>query len=683
MTPPEAPQPPELFFVGVGIGTYDHEVIFPHLPYAVPEVNDVGDILKAQNFKVHIYPDKDKNVIKSTLQELLKPKMFGQGTLLVVLWSGHGQAALLGGLGLVARDTTTSQYIPGDLTAADLVQLAAQTGAGQILLILDTCFSGRAVLPAVTFADSVFLSFPPVVSAPGVWFGVIASSLDAESAIDGVFGELLRKLLREGPDDNELKRRWSCNNKCIQGDDIIDALMVEWNEPRRRLKQASLGTGKAERVFPNPLFKPPAPDMMDPDLRDAARGGEPGEDAFFFTGRTAELERIVAWIGAKRPGAFVVTGPPGIGKSAILGRIVSLSNPDERSRLLVKEKNVEPAADPGQGAVAAHVHALGYDAESRGKINAQLVRNGFLSADTEATSNWEDLQRAIQATGKFPVIVVDGLDETGSDSWRIAENVLRGLSEVSLLRGLSEVSLLLIGIEDLPPSDDVLSLINTLGAKERIDLGEADVKTRAETDLRGYVAKRLGDAGAPAMDPAEIAEIADTVIELSREQDTGGFLLARFVTAEVRRMGVNTSQPNWRDALLRGIDESIKRRVDSVPPRVRANVELPHEWMGFGVRLCSWFRLPKSHERRTHGHRHAGVRIVPDGPTSLVALDAHAAHPGPLTATDLLPYHTARKPPCQSEALNRRKIMSKARSKKKRPVLLAELENRYRESPNS
>jgi hypothetical protein len=99
--------------------------------------------------------------------------------------------------------------------------------------------------------------------------------------------------------------------------------------------------------------------------------------------------------------------------------------------------------------------------------------------------------------------------------------------------------------------------------------------------------------------------------------------------------------------------------------------------------LERWFRLPKSHERRIHGHRHAGVRIVQDGPTLLLALDAHAAHPEPFTAGDLLPYRTAREPPCQREALNRRKIMRKARSKKKRLLLLAELEKRYRETPNS
>jgi hypothetical protein len=99
--------------------------------------------------------------------------------------------------------------------------------------------------------------------------------------------------------------------------------------------------------------------------------------------------------------------------------------------------------------------------------------------------------------------------------------------------------------------------------------------------------------------------------------------------------------------------------------------------------LERWFRLPKGHERRIHGHRHAGIRIVLEGPTLVHALDAHAAHAGPFTSDDLLPYREAREPPCQAQALNRRKIMRKARSKKKRPLLLADLERRYREAPIS
>lgn len=96
--------------------------------------------------------------------------------------------------------------------------------------------------------------------------------------------------------------------------------------------------------------------------------------------------------------------------------------------------------------------------------------------------------------------------------------------------------------------------------------------------------------------------------------------------------------------------------------------------------LERWFRVPKSHERHIHGHRHAGIRIVLEGPTLVHALDAHVAHPEPFTVEELLPYRTAKEPPCQTQALQRRKIMRKARSKKKRPLLLADLERRYRES---
>jgi hypothetical protein len=82
--------------------------------------------------------------------------------------------------------------------------------------------------------------------------------------------------------------------------------------------------------------------------------------------------------------------------------------------------------------------------------------------------------------------------------------------------------------------------------------------------------------------------------------------------------------------------------------------------------LERWFRLPKGHERRIQGHRHAGVRIVREGPTLVLVLDAHQEHSEPLRAEDLLAYRTAREPDCQREAMDRRKIMRKARSKKKR-----------------
>lgn len=101
--------------------------------------------------------------------------------------------------------------------------------------------------------------------------------------------------------------------------------------------------------------------------------------------------------------------------------------------------------------------------------------------------------------------------------------------------------------------------------------------------------------------------------------------------------------------------------------------ELPQD----NLDLERWFKQPKGHERRIHGHRHAGVRIVQEGPTLLLALDAHLAHPAPFSAEELGPYRKNPAPACQCQALQRRKMMRRARSKQERPVLLAELERRY------
>jgi hypothetical protein len=106
---------------------------------------------------------------------------------------------------------------------------------------------------------------------------------------------------------------------------------------------------------------------------------------------------------------------------------------------------------------------------------------------------------------------------------------------------------------------------------------------------------------------------------------------------------------------------------------VRPDVDLPED----NLDLERWFRKPKSHERRIHGRRHAGVRLVQEGPTLVLTLDAHVHHPEPFAAADLIPYHSAQPPPSQQAAIACRRIMRKARSSRKRAVLLTQLEERY------
>jgi len=89
--------------------------------------------------------------------------------------------------------------------------------------------------------------------------------------------------------------------------------------------------------------------------------------------------------------------------------------------------------------------------------------------------------------------------------------------------------------------------------------------------------------------------------------------------------------------------------------------------------LERFFRLPKGHERRIHGHKHVGMRVVREGATLLLTLDAHRDHAGLFTAQELVRYAKHPEPSDQQETRLRHQIMRRAASTKLRPKLLQEL----------
>ena len=151
------------------------------------------------------------------------------------------------------------------------------------------------------------------------------------------------------------------------------------------------------------------------------------------------------------------------------------------------------------------------------------------------------------------------------------------------------------------------------------------------------------------------------------------------VTAEERKAQFLSLQEAWQSS-VDPVHQHFAKMMRSFEPGVFVGgeaVDFPTD----NVDLERWCKGPKGHERRIHGHRHAGVRIVRQGPTLMLALDAHGHHEEPLTVDELTPYRLAGAPQSQQEAVERGKIMRKARSRKKRPELLADLEKRYLNAP--
>jgi len=145
-----------------------------------------------------------------------------------------------------------------------------------------------------------------------------------------------------------------------------------------------------------------------------------------------------------------------------------------------------------------------------------------------------------------------------------------------------------------------------------------------------------------------------------------------------------------REASFLSLQQTLAQGEDPIRQHMAKTMQRFHPGLFVGpedpagpqdnLELERFFRTPKGHERRIHGHAHAGVRIVQEGPTLILALDAHLRHPTPFTYLELRPYVQAEEPAGQKEAIHRRIIMRKARSKKKLPTLLQELEQRYANS---
>ena len=151
------------------------------------------------------------------------------------------------------------------------------------------------------------------------------------------------------------------------------------------------------------------------------------------------------------------------------------------------------------------------------------------------------------------------------------------------------------------------------------------------------------------------------------------------VTAEERRAQFLSLQEAWQSS-LEPVHQHFAKMMSSFEPGVFVGSEAA-DFPTDNLDLERWFKGPKGHERRIHGHRHAGVRIVRQGPTLMLALDAHVHHEEPFTVDDLTPYRRADVPQSQQEAVERGKVMRKARSRKKRRALLADLEKRYLHAP--
>ncbi|WP_394613321.1 tetratricopeptide repeat protein [Lentzea sp. JNUCC 0626] len=536
-------------FVGVGIDHYASATGLTNLEHAVADVKAVASAL-VPPFAGEPLIDADADAVHKRLRSM---NGSAAGGTLVLMWSGHG--AELGGLRLATADEFDG------VAASEVIRACVLSGASQLLLVIDTC-SAAAALESAAMARQLLQQFP--TSDVRAWLGILVScSATDVGARDGAFGPLLVKLLTEGPDSADQQRRWSKHNNQILGEDLGLALLEEWSGVDHRPE--FLKDGHPLAMIPNPLYDDGAPEEVVEHLLLAARGGGPGDEQSWFTGRTAEMDEVVAWVRSREAGVRVVTGSAGTGKSAVVGRVVSLSNPHERTRLQSRDENWGHD-DPGVRSVAAHVHARGLTVERIAElIEWQLIRAKFLEPFADGRRNAADLlgavQRAVEGGRATPVVVIDGLDEARGQAFAIAENLLLRLAPFAT-----------VVVSTRPVThQDGSALLDKLAPAAVLDLDSEDCLESARTAIGDYVRKRLTGVD-QTMDASMVAAHLAGVALAAADRP---FLLARVITDQLRARPVSTVRPEWRDRVAGSTEDAFDADLSRIAPPPGSTLDGP------------------------------------------------------------------------------------------------------------
>lgn len=433
----------------------------------------------------------------------------------VFYYTGHGE--LEGdNLFLLTRDSQDGLIASTAISAERIGQILASGGAGgekrrvkNCLLILDTCHSGAGAFDVMGKLRKLFDE-----SEHGL-FCVLAAALPREEAMAGA---LARALIASIQDESLGGAQQS-----VLSFERVGAAINRRLRPHRAV-YAILGSSDEEaQFFSNPRYVPGLPSSVTAaETRRAAqsqdlqgfwgptsRGVElelqPGS---FFTGRKRALTDLSQWLRdpADRR-TMVVTGSPCSGKSAILSKIVTLSDPEYRMSASAQQDKWLKAFPEGGIDLALH---------AKGK-SIQDLTGRFAACLGSGTSLDEVLNTLKKRKAPFNV-VVDALDEA-SEPDQIVSDLLEPLHAIPAVK-------LLVGTR--------LEYASKLGEGSfQLRVDQPDYFEKA--DLKEYVATRL------LMDHAEgkrsrfrknsqlVAKLAESVADNAYPN----FLIARLVTDEI------------------------------------------------------------------------------------------------------------------------------------------------------
>ncbi|MBB4711673.1 WD40 repeat protein [Streptomyces luteogriseus] len=533
------------FLISVGVGTYKDSGI-PDLPGAVADADQVAALLAPMGYTralADLSRNPSRNALVEGLDEWALETGLGPQDVIVVYFAGHGQKNGPKHY-LLCANHRPGLWSSTAVKSDDFAEPLVQSDVGHLLVVLDTCFASAGTESVATLAAQ--LTDRRRGSAQRA---VLAAARGKEQAKENKFVDALARVLAK-PQAGPSQRYLSVREVTARINELLDS-------PTQHASHSVIDSAGQDPFFDNRLYIPAA-DRDGLDLAVLAqlhkrheghygprgRGLEhAGERGSYFTGRVPALSSLAGWLGAPHDRkARVVTGDPGSGKSALLGRFLELTEAEHPAR----------TTHPGAG----WLPPLGMDVVrlwARRVTGADLVRDlGAALALPDAGR--DELLEALGERSDPVTIVIDALDEAGtagdqSEGRRIARELLQPLSAMPAVR-------LLIGTRR--------NLISALGhAIEVIDL---DADEHAREAVTEYAHAILLDAHDPdSLSPYRgDPEAARAVASGIAAQAGRSFLVARMNARALvhRQEMVDTTVDGWERSLPGDAREAFAAYLD-------------------------------------------------------------------------------------------------------------------------
>ncbi|MFE2780298.1 ATP-binding protein [Streptomyces massasporeus] len=450
----------------------------------------------------------------------------------MLFWVGHGESTAEGAW-LAAHDSPGTIRIQGirpenlaDAVEAEWATRRSDPGAWAIIFI-EACGAARFARLLRAKLDS------SIAEEPVCGFAAIGVGADDGPANLGQFRRVLEDVLSEeskaySDNDAEIKPMdllRQLQERLRFGGEVADVRMHKLHQARgipRRKRLMTTVTAPIDvydelRKFIG-SFTPEERRNLLPKIP----GIEQGDLAWRFIGREHEQNLIASWMRTHTQGILVITGPAGVGKSALLGHALIETTHGLRDKLVEAGRlpSYSKGAFDDTSRFDAVIHLTGM---TTGRLLTRLALAAGLGEPPKESRIGQDIEWLLDSLsarrGPFTVML-DALDEAQEPA-AIASTVLRRLTDVAQVR-------LIVGTRastregpDLPHTADT-NILEALGPT-------ADVLTiQRDADAIGhYVRLRLTEAGLQGFDRA-IDEVAQLIQRENRE-----FLYARLAVCEI------------------------------------------------------------------------------------------------------------------------------------------------------